>query len=55
MSIRVYYFKPFSEIEVDGLDIRMKIGNIRSAFFIPHPNPLPQGERGDNFWQYGRV
>jgi very-short-patch-repair endonuclease len=23
--------------------------NIRNALLTPHPNPLPQGERGDNF------
>jgi very-short-patch-repair endonuclease len=30
-------------------DIEGVLERIRDALFTPHPNPLPQGERGDNF------
>ncbi len=30
-------------------DIESVLETIRDALFTPHPDPLPQGERGDNF------
>jgi very-short-patch-repair endonuclease len=30
-------------------DVEGVLESIRDALFTPHPNPLPQGERGDDF------
>jgi hypothetical protein len=40
--------KSFTNAEV-FLSIEGFLETIRDAFVTPHPDPLPQGERGDNF------
>jgi hypothetical protein len=35
-----------------SLDKDIFLQRLLDALFTPHPNPLPQGERGDNFLQY---
>jgi hypothetical protein len=40
----LYYFKAFSEVLVNCLDITIKIGNINTNNLSPPPHLLPQGE-----------